>query len=211
MEFKPFEKIARLKRECTITEKIDGTNAQICIVPIAEADNRALAWSSREADGLAMYAGSRTRWITPEDDNFGFAGWVKTNADQLWSLGPGQHFGEWWGGKVQRGYGLAEKQFSLFNVVRWNKDNQTLPACCSVVPHLYTGPFTTDVVDLLINDLATNGSKAAPGFMKPEGVVVYLHAARTMFKVTVEGDSEPKEARARRLAHEAKMADALAQ
>ena len=27
-EFKPFEKIARLNRECVITEKIDGTNAQ---------------------------------------------------------------------------------------------------------------------------------------------------------------------------------------
>lgn len=31
MNFKPFQKIARLKRSCIVTEKIDGTNVQICI------------------------------------------------------------------------------------------------------------------------------------------------------------------------------------
>lgn len=31
IEFKGFPKMARLSRECIITEKIDGTNAQICI------------------------------------------------------------------------------------------------------------------------------------------------------------------------------------
>lgn len=38
IEFKPFPKMARLKRQCLITEKIDGTNAQIFITeePIDE-------------------------------------------------------------------------------------------------------------------------------------------------------------------------------
>jgi hypothetical protein len=31
IEFQPFAKIARLSRECVITEKIDGTNAQVYI------------------------------------------------------------------------------------------------------------------------------------------------------------------------------------
>lgn len=33
------------------------------------------------------------------------------------------------------------------------------------------------------------GSAAAPGFMDPEGVVVYVAAARTLFKKTIKGDA----------------------
>lgn len=218
MEFKPFEKIARLKRECTITEKIDGTNAQICIVPLNEAlrqigepivDPNVVAIQSSEhagnGIGFAMFAGSRTRWITPDSDNFGFARWVQEHAAELWTLGPGSHYGEWWGGKIQRGYGITEKRFSLFNVVRWNAENPNRPACCAVVPHLFTGPFSTDTIDFYLNQLREIGSLASPGFMKPEGIVTYLHAARTYFKTTIEGDEEPKEARERRLAYEAKQ------
>jgi len=129
MKFEPFQKIARLKRECFITEKIDGTNAQICIVPRSavlgtsaepfvlarkpNADESAL--STGES---CMLAGSRTRWITPGNDNFGFAAWVVEHQDELWGLGLGQHFGEWWGKGIQRGYGQDVKRFSLFNVFR---------------------------------------------------------------------------------------------
>jgi len=78
-----------------------------------------------------------------------------------------------------------------------------------VVPTLHIGRFGTDVADACLDRLRTEGSLAAPGFMKPEGVVVFLTAARTYFKVTVDNDDEPKEAMARRLAHEAKTADAV--
>ena len=176
MDFIPFPKIARLNRECTITEKIDGTNAQVHI----------------GEDGVVT-AGSRTRWITPKEDNFGFAAWVQANEDQLRKLGPGSHFGEWWGSGIQRGYGLrkGEKRFSLFNVSRWS-DPETRPACCGVVPIIFQGLFQTEVVEDAILALAKDGSLAAPGFMKPEGVIVWHDAARTMFKVTLEKDSEPK-------------------
>jgi len=30
-EFREFPKMARLSRECVITEKLDGTNGQVCI------------------------------------------------------------------------------------------------------------------------------------------------------------------------------------
>ncbi len=172
MEFKEFPKMPRLSREVIVTEKIDGTNAQVCITE----DGRILA-------------GSRTRWITPEADNFGFAAWVRDNADDLAKLGPGIHFGEWWGAGIQRRYGLAEKRFSLFNVARWGDSR---PACCDVVPVLYRGLFCTSVVEQCISDLRQNGSRAAPGFMRPEGVVVFHVAGNVGFKKTLEKDEVPK-------------------
>lgn len=173
--FEEFQKIPRLKRNCVITEKIDGTNAQIHITDEGE-----------------MLVGSRSRYITPKEDNYGFAKWAEANREELLKLGPGRHFGEWWGSGCQRGYGLTngEKRFSLFNVGRWSPED--LPLCVGLVPKLYEGPFSSEIVDSLIEDLRVNGSKAAPGFMKPEGIIVYHAAARSLFKVTLEKDEEPK-------------------
>src|SRR5258708_1600570 len=122
--FHEFPKIARLSRDCIITEKIDGTNAQVVVLE----DGRVLA-------------GSRSRFLTKETDNFGFHLWVTQHEDELRGLGPGRHYGEWWGSGIQRGYGLrkGEKRFSLFNVSRWGTER---PTCCHVVPVLYMGPFT---------------------------------------------------------------------
>lgn len=181
-EFEPFQKIARLFRECVVTEKIDGTNAQVVI----------------DEDGNVR-AGSRSRYITPNDDNFGFARWVEQHKDELRQLGPGRHYGEWWGSGIQRGYGLKEKRFSLFNVVRW-KDER--PACCHVVPVLYQGGFDSTVVRGAVEQLRQFGSTAARGFMSPEGVIVWHDAARQLFKVTCEKDEIPK-AVAEKLSREA--------
>jgi hypothetical protein len=180
--FEGFPKIPRLSRECAITEKIDGTNAQIRIEP----------------DGT-FYVGSRTRWITPQDDNFGFARWVEEHKEELRRLGPGTHMGEWWGAGIQRRYGLTEKRFSLFAVHRWVEKGQpqpekmaTAPDCCHVVPILYRGLFGTPEVNSVLEQLKTFGSVASPGFMKPEGVIVYHEASKTLFKKTIEGDEKPK-------------------
>ncbi len=79
-----------------------------------------------------MFIGSRTRWITAQDDNHGFARWVEGNKQELLKLGAGRHFGEWWGSGIQRGYGLqkGEKRFSLFNdcfgvLARKRKNNKS--------------------------------------------------------------------------------------
>ncbi len=119
-EFKPFPKMARLSRECLITEKIDGTNASVYIEPKPVIGSDISKVTAITADFL-IYAGSRTRWITPDDDNFGFAAWVRANSDELVKLGAGHHFGEWWGSGIQRGYGFknGERFFSLFNALRW--------------------------------------------------------------------------------------------
>lgn len=174
-EFVEFPKMARFAREIIVTEKIDGTNAQV--------------WISD--DGTEIRAGSRSRWIKIGDDNFGFASWVERNRDDLLTLGPGRHFGEWWGSGIQRGYGLerGEKRFSLFNVSRWGEER---PACCHVVPTLYRGEFSQAEIDTALRNLAVTGSVAAPGFMKPEGVIVFHTAGNVGFKRTIEKDDQPK-------------------
>ena len=177
MEFVEFKKIARLSRECVITEKIDGTNGCIFIGENGE-----------------FLVGSRTRWITPEQDNYGFARWGYDHKEELVSgLGIGRHYGEWWGSGIQRGYGLTkgEKRFSLFNVHRW-ADDAVRPACCHVVPELWRGIFNTQDAVEQLDILRRTGSKAAPGFMKPEGIVIFHTAGGFLFKKTIEKDETPK-------------------
>ncbi len=172
--FVAFPKIPRLNRTIIITEKIDGTNAQVVVT----------------AEGEVL-AGSRNRWITPENDNMGFARWVKEHEEELKTgLGQGTHYGEWWGSGIQRRYGLTEKRFSLFNNHRWTDDKR--PSCCHVVPGLYVGPFSEAAIQATLDDLCKNGSKAAPGFMTPEGIVVFFSASHTMHKVTLVDDAQPK-------------------
>lgn len=191
-----FDKIPRLHRDVWITEKIDGTNA---LVAVLDADGVAdptqnFAEPVRVADDLWVAAGSRTRWIGPSADNYGFAAWVHDHAHELVDLGYGLHFGEWYGKGIQRGYGLDERRFALFNVDRWA---DTRPSCCGVVPLLrvVTGDKFNDAVSDSLDMLRRNGSRIVPGFDKPEGVVAYHAAARQYFKVLLENDDVPKSVR----------------
>jgi hypothetical protein len=194
-EFQDFDKIARLSRMMTITEKIDGTNVQVYIEDL-EGYDETDPFCIAQRDGLAMFAGSRTRWITPEADNYGFALWAKLHSEELFNLGPGRHFGEWWGSGIQRKYGQTEKHWSLFNTAKWLEDfdnaKSLCPACCRVVPVLYRGTFDTAFISSTMTLLAAEGSRAAPGFDKPEGVVIYHEAGRIMFKKTFEKDEGGK-------------------
>lgn len=106
--FEEFPKIPRLRRPIVITEKIDGTNATVYVAPNG-----------------AVYAGSKNRWITPKEDNHGFAAWVEANALSLRELGPGMHRGEWWGRGIGKRHSTHAKTFSLFNVGRWSRDADT--------------------------------------------------------------------------------------
>lgn len=166
IEFKAWPKITRVenRRAPIFTEKIDGTNA--CVV-ISE-------------DG-EFACQSRTRIITPDDDNFGFAKWAYEHKDELLTLGPGYHFGEWWGLGIQRGYGQTEKRFSLFNTRRWGDHNPNTPKCVGVVPIL---PVTN--VEDARKFLVENGSIVAPGFMRPEGAVMFDVDTKTCFKIIID-------------------------
>ena len=182
-EFKEFKKIPRLSREMIITEKIDGTNG---VIYIDDYNN--------------LFVGSRTRWLDEHNDNFGFYKWVMRNKEALLKLGTGYHYGEWWGKGIQRGYNLQERRFSLFNVSRWKKDKEIpllekqeyCPDCCDVVPVLHAEVFNTEVINQILEELKRNGSSASPGFMKPEGVVVYHVAGNILFKKTIDNDTQPK-------------------
>ena len=238
--FTPFKKIPRLNRNVIITEKIDGTNAQLFI---EEWGPGAPGADERDGDALCKYVdgytpayrflvGSRSRWIVPERDNAGFARWAFENAEELIKLlGPGRHFGEWWGQKVQRSYDLKEKRFSLFNTTRWGTraryidprcmvtpdvvehkfhKGQKMCQCCESqdaldaevggvqlrsVPLLYKGPWFhegTWAPATTIEELRKNGSSAAPGYMDPEGIVVFHEASGELFKVTIKNDEKPK-------------------
>lgn len=211
MEFKEFNKIARYSRECVITEKIDGTNAQILLFHTHSSYNgEFLKYILHQyepdndlGDRLVLMAGSRTRWLTLKEDNAGFANWVYQNRNELLELGEGRHYGEWWGGKIQRGYNLKEKRFSLFNVSRWTSkfnDGNTIDLdtkclevpICHVVPVLARGEFTNELINTCINSLKDNGSFAAKGFNDPEGIVIFHTAANMMFKKTIKNDELPK-------------------
>lgn len=223
LEFQPWPKIARLNRDITITEKIDGTNAAVVIMedsPYAytvegEADRIALVASG--GTEFAVFAQSRTRFITPGQDNYGFAGWVQRNAEALVAtLGAGTHFGEWWGAGIQRKYGLTgpDKRFSLFNTGRWAtlksewNMSHTHPVNFEAIPELhhvpvlYRGGFNEEAIIDAQEWLRRDGSFAAPGFMRPEGIVVWHDAARQSFKVTLEGDEAPKGQEAHRFDEE---------
>lgn len=202
-DYPAFGKIPRLFRDIVITEKIDGTNGLIAVYPntvdFVPDEPGMVAVGGQDGENYIIRAGSRNRWLSVTQDNFGFAAWVDTNAEALVDLGPGLHYGEWWGSGIQRGYGLTkgEKRFSLFNTSRWG-DNLPSVLGLGVVPKLYEGPntpesiFNESPVEAALYRLEGDGSFAAPGFMRPEGIIVYHTAARTYSKVTLDNDGKPK-------------------
>lgn len=220
IEFQAWPKIPRLRRPITITEKIDGTNAAIIIEPVWNdvgmpgplltsgdviekgrwiLQNTGAFALARTQDGkvFVLAAQSRKRLIAPGDDNFGFAHWVGLDPISLVeALGPGRHFGEWWGSGIQRGYGLpeGEKRFSLFNTDRY-ADVDTVIGGVPVKPVpilLRRDTFNSTSIDFAVDRLRVGGSVAAPGYRNPEGVIVFHHASQHVFKRLVEGDDVPK-------------------
>lgn len=221
-DFHPWGKTARLFRDITITEKIDGTNAQIYIEDVTDEgievypshirDGEVTAGAVNafgrslpglvyaDAHGQLLYvrAGSRKRWVTADDDNFGFARFVYDNVAELVKLGEGRHYGEWWGSGIQRGYALPQghKVFSLFNTTKWyaNPLIQEInggilhPHTLTVVPVLAEGAFNEEIVREVAEDLQAWGSAAAKHFDvtfdRPEGIIVYHQHSNQVFKYT---------------------------
>lgn len=201
MEFKAWPKTPRLNRNVVISEKIDGTNAAVIIeefwTPNPEDYNAIASFQTQDDRVFTVGAQSRNRLLSLQSDNYGFAKWVQKNAMKLaFTLGAGRHFGEWWGNGIQRGYGLPkdDRRFALFNVNRYGSidfDDAGLRDV-SCVPVLYSGPFDTEQIDNTVIGLRHSGSWAAPGFMRPEGVVVFHEAANSVFKVLCENDQISK-------------------
>jgi len=221
MDFEKFDKIPRLSRDIVITEKIDGTNAQVYIVKklslLVDYDIDTMTgiktfceeefikkYSLYETEDYFMFAGSRKKWldISSKGDNFQFAKWVEANAKELLKLGEGRHYGEYYGKGIQRNYGLEEKRFALFNVGKWADHNEPIevldkrvypPKCCYIVPVLYKGMFDTATIQIQLDLLANCGSRVAEGFKNPEGIVIYHTASGKLFKKTIYDDQGKNE------------------
>jgi hypothetical protein len=213
IEFEPWPKTPRLSNGgVTITEKIDGTNACIIIVPVdvdsplyqddpmafpVYVDNR---W-------YQMGAQSRKRLITMKEDNAGFASWVWENRIEIVELlGAGRHFGEWWGQGIQRRYGMDRKVFSLFNYHRFSKiaqerqdwRNRAHAINMSMVPLISVGRATQEAYDEALDMLRQNGSFASAEwgvrFDRPEGIVIRHRDLGGNLKYLLENDDVPKSA-----------------
>lgn len=191
-----FPSIPRLNRMTIVMEKLDGSNVAISV-----------------NDDGTIHAQSRKKIITPADDFKGFARWVADNADELKrTLGFGLHYGEWWAqGMGSRKYGVNEKRFSLFNTSQWHStfNEQTMSGVdadeavgdtvcveaplCHVVPVIcVAASLKSPEVIGAIDKLKAHGSYAVPGFMNPEGIVIFHTASMSYFKELCENDHIPK-------------------
>ena len=191
--FERFPSLTRFSHGWTVTEKIDGTNA--CVY-ITGDDEDGVNYTNviAEIGGFAVFAQSRNNLITPENDNAGFARFVKDNAEALVvTLGAGRHFGEWVGkGINKRGYNLDQKVFALFNTARWR--GVELPDRVRVVPVLAEGYMGEPGAEFagIMEDLKNVGSAFAPGFMDPEGIVMRHNPSGALFKKTFDYDEQGK-------------------
>jgi hypothetical protein len=133
----------------TITQKIDGVNANIYI-----------------KNGHLEDASSSLNF-------FGFEEYIDRNKSEIISkLGDGSHYGEWCGPGINSGEGLAEKKLVLFNFRRWV--GKPLPSQMGVVPLIYEGPVSLKKINEIMDELKRNGSYLVTGFMNPEGIVIEI-------------------------------------
>jgi RNA ligase-like protein len=218
VDFQAWPKTPRLFRTIVVSEKIDGTNAAINISKYDpksdQGDDECNAFTHVWDDDENMYcigAQSRNRLIFPagwygnnDSDNAGFARWVDINAQRLFDLlGPGRHYGEWWGKGVGRNYGVDFKQFSLFNTDKWGKvtreagvgfdDAMDLEGGkLGSVPVLFQGAFSEESIENALRGLRVHGSAAVEGWMQPEGIVVYHTQSKQVYKVTLDNQDRGK-------------------
>ena len=237
-DFTYYPTTPRLSSGYIITEKLDGSHAAVVIESeawgyspayddpnlVAQVNGPELGEGGYPVVQYNLFAQSRNRFITPQADNFGFAAWVKANAEPLVRhLGPGRHFGEWWGHGIQRGYGLprGERRFSLFNVTRRNPlgSMADLEAHFAAppagreplfpdLPELSTVPVISaadndrslramsHMVDRALARLSLAGSLAAE-FARPEGIVLFHSRSNQVFKAFCDDAEKAAEVRSR--------------
>jgi hypothetical protein len=206
IKFEAWPKTPRLFRDIVVTEKVDGTNSAVIIEQIEletyEMDAFTLAIVNRDGFHFAVAAQSRNRLITPgkTTDNHGFAAFVQQNAGQLFDLlGPGRHFGEWWGKGIGKRYVSAMegiKGFALFNTAKHEGLHEWLTfgdqqVLVEPVRVLYQGPFSEEKIRDTLEELQNDGSWMSP-FDPAEGIVVFHTQSRQTYKITLDGNDAGK-------------------
>lgn len=169
---KKWPKIPRLEDlSCLITEKLDGMNA---IIGIDKNGN--------------IKPGNRNGWITPDNDNHGFAQFVYDNADELLKLGPGYHYGEWVGRGINRKYNKTDRALYLFNEYKYH-DLENLPDGVKFVPLIdmfsLGDEFSFDRILESIEQFTTtcNGKSLLDLKTPCEGVIIQFIGTDTKIKI----------------------------
>lgn len=176
IEFKAWPKTTRLCSKCVITEKLHGSNGAV-IFHVYEVNGERT---------IKIAAQTRNRLVSIKDDQTGIAMWallnyqtlmedlIQEDADGSIKLGTFYHYGEF----MTRGH--KEGHFYLFNTKRWGA-SQFLTPTLKTVPVLFEGEYYEGVVEEMLEDLRTNGSRVHPG-LPAEGVVTYWPGDDTMKK-----------------------------
>jgi hypothetical protein len=198
--FKEFSKMQRLeKATILITQKLHGTNASVWITainPVMVVPENFKPFVTTDGEFVVRPA-KRTSFIDLENDNFGFAKFVAKNKDALARcLGPGTWFGEWVGPGINSGEGLKEKQFALFNTMALDDKILNMraaglwPENVDTVPVLFFGVTSNIGIEAAaaMEKLKTEGSQYAPGFMRPEGIVIQVLGTSATFKQVFESE-----------------------
>lgn len=158
--FVEFNKIENFdKLTMVITQKIHGTCAQILI-------------KKTDLGEFIFKVGSKNRWLSEENDNYGFCAWCNKNKEILIEfLGEGRHYGEWCGPGINSGEGLKERTLVLF---AWYNNTKEIPLPnIKFVPVLQERTyFSVLKISDVMYDLKENGSRLVEGYMNPEGVVI---------------------------------------
>jgi len=136
-EFIPFSKIGQFRNAVKDMRHIMGTNPEKTTFAFQgtvklHGTNAAVGYCP---DSDSLYAQSRSRIITPDDDNYGFAKWVDANATALKALlvklgggKPAIVYGEWAGKNIQKGVALTELE-KFFCIFRIKVDGSHRPLC----------------------------------------------------------------------------------
>ena len=194
-EFKPFPKIPNLDNmKVVVTQKLHGTNASLWIDKLDGTEVLSEAqkdFITTDGKYLVMPA-KRTSFINLYSDNFGFAKFTHENRDALAvALGEGTWFGEWVGPGINSGEGLREKRLALFSIHLkekvWQMKKANLwPERVDLVPVLFEGKAVDLGTSIIMSELTRNGSRYAPGFMRPEGIVIHILGTGISFKEVFE-------------------------
>lgn len=222
-QFKSWGSTPRFHKGLHITEKINGTNAGVSVQGFSyghhvrnEIPSDAILVVDDENNvEYLVRAQSRKRIITPDNDNFGFAGWVWENAEGLANLlGFGYHYGEWYGEGIQKNpLAVKGRKWALFNTWHWGrKENlERLKAAdipgLTIVPVLHDeqrdGPADYMTIPQILGDLHNgsyaDGYETLPNAHKmdfhvegPEGIIVWQRETQQRYKILLREDDKHK-------------------